>query len=71
MCMITMFPMIAYQSDYDIVSSAGKNPPNLKTGPGFSDLMKPFKGAWMNKEFIQHWTENMKNGEKTKVLDLS
>jgi len=43
------------------------NLPNLKSGDGFADLKKPLQGAWINKEFIQQWNQNMKSGPKTKV----
>jgi len=37
---------------------------NIKTGKGYSNLITPLNGAWWDKDFIQHWAQNMKDNTK-------
>ena len=50
----------------NLLHLVGNTPPNLKTGPGYSDLMKPYKGAWINEKFLYHWEDHMKDGTKVR-----
>jgi len=41
--------------------------PNVRTGPGFGNLMATHKAAWVDREFINSWNTQFSSGKFTKV----
>jgi len=40
---------------------------NVRTGPGFGNLLATYKAAWVDREFINNWNTQFRSGKFTKV----